>query len=323
LVSATLPDRVRLPPIQKPLPNPSPSAEDAAVSPQNAVNADAAISPTENVSPEAALAPFRRLLRLHQPQHDATWKTLLNWILSAMKPAKNPAFHDYPILNLTGPAASGKTVAAKLLTQLLDPAGIPVHSLPTTERRLHALAAAHHVLAFDNPGKINPEKSRFLSRLSTGIGSLHTQLQGTLVRPIILTTRKHMETRHLANRLVDVELAPVDSPISQQEIWEEFEKQRPQILGALLTLLSRDFDATPSHLPNRKTKRRKIEESIPSLVEQHGGTWSGTVTDLQQALNFPVTVNALGRYLEQTKSLHVTRKKNDTTVTVTLAVKQP
>ena len=298
-------------PIQRKLPDPGPGPEVPAPE-----------TPEPPADPEAALSNFRKLLRIDEPRHDATWKTLLNWILAAMKPAKNEAFHDYPILNLVGPASSGKSVAAKILAQLIDPTGVPLNVLPTTERRLHVLAAAHHVLAFDNPGKINPEKSRYLSRLSTGVGSVYSQFQGMLVRPVILTTRMHLETKHLKTRVVDVELPRVQNCnlLSQQEIWEEFEKQRPQILAALLTLLSRDFDKPPVHLPNRKTKWQKIEESIPCLIEKQGGAWQGTVTDLQQSLNFPVSINALGRYLEETKSLEVTRTKNNKTVTVTLTL---
>jgi len=279
--------------------------------------------PTQTKSPETPLASFRKLLRLDGPQHESSWKSLLDWTLHAMRPAKNVNFHDYPILNLHGPANSGKTVASNLLAQLIDPTGTPVHSIPTTERKLHGLAASHHVLVFDSPGKINPEKSLNLSRLSTGVASTHKQLEGTLVRPIILTTRKQTETRHLSGRIVDVEFPVVDNPVSQQELWEEFEKLRPEILGALLTLLSQTFDAKPANLCNRKTKRQKIEESIPLLIKEAAGRWQGTATDLKKALPFEVTPKALGQYLKEAiekKSLNVTRKKNNGTITLYLSI---
>ena len=284
-------------PIQQPLPDTIPTLE-----------------------PHAALASFRKLLRLHAPEHDETWRDLLNWTLAAMRPAKNESFHDYPILNLIGPAGSGKTVTAKLLAQLIDPTSAPVHTIPNTERRLHGLAAGRHLLAFDQPGKINPEKSRYLSRLSTGIASAHSHLQGMLVRPIILTTEDEKESKHLADRVVDVQLPPVDQPLSQEEIWQAFETERPQILGALLTLLSQDFHAKPAYFPNRKTKSQKIEESIPLLLAQNNGQWQGTVTDLVAALNLPITTQALGRYLNQTETLNVVRKKNNKIATVALTL---
>jgi len=74
-------------PVQQPLPDP--------------VKAD---------EPELILRKFQTLLRLDDPN----FQTLQSWLLTALQPAKDPAFHDYPILNFTGPPDSGKTVAAKL-----------------------------------------------------------------------------------------------------------------------------------------------------------------------------------------------------------------
>ena len=176
--------------------------------------------PVRSETPDGPLASFRKLLRLDQPSHDAAWQTILDWTLAALRPPKDASFHDYPILNLVGPHNSGKSVTAKLLASLIDPSGAPLHSLPSTERRLHGLAATHHVLAFDDPGKINPEKSRYLSRLSSGVASLHPALQGMMVRPVILTTQNEKETRHLSHRVVDVHLPEVETRLPQEQIWK-------------------------------------------------------------------------------------------------------
>src|ERR1043166_7465440 len=197
------------------------------------------------------------------------------------------------------------------LASLIAPSGAPLHSLPTTERRLHGLAATHHVLAFDDPGKINPEKSRYLSRLSSGVASLNPALQGMLVRPVILTTQNEKETRHLSHRVVDVHLPEVETRLPQEQIWKEFEQLRPALLGALLTLLVRDFDQPRYLVPNRKTEKQKIEESVPAFVAEQGGEWSGSVTGLKAALPFDVSIQALGRYLKETEALEVIHKKSN------------
>jgi hypothetical protein len=257
--------------------------------------------------PETALEPFRQLLRL--PSGGPSWPILLAWILAALRPPKDPAFHSYPILNLIGPASSGKSVAAKLLTRLLDPTGTPLHSLPSTERRLHAIAATRHILAFDDPGKINPEKSRFLSRLAGGVASLHPALQGILVRPLVLTTREEKETRHLSTRIVDVEFPPLEFPLPEEEILRQFDRMQPAILGALLSLLARDFDAPSPHLPNRKSKLEKIDVSVTAVVRENGGAWEGTVTELLHRTGLPTNTNALGRVLADLPSLTLEKNK--------------
>ena len=274
--------------------------------------------PPANDDPSAALLPFRQLLRLDHPRHDASWTTLLEWTLAALRGPKNAVFHQYPILNLMGPENSGKTVTAKLLTQLLDPTLTPVHSLPTTERRLHALAATHHILTFDDPGKLNPQKSGQLSRLASGVASLHPQHQGMLVRPMILTTTEEKQTAHLSGKIVDVELPPVENPLSPEEIQQKFDALHPQILGALLTLLMLRFDTPPPFLPNRKSRNQKIEETVTDFLQANAdpetGAWTGTLGNLAKAMaaqnlikEGELSPETLGRLLDRLKSIVVTR----------------
>ena len=249
--------------------------------------------PVESDEPEPILRKFQALLRLDDPN----FETLQSWLLTALQPAKDPAFHDYPILNFTGPPDSGKTVAAKLITKLIDPTGTPLHSLPTTERRLHILASTHHLIAIDHPGRLSPEHSRRLERLAGGIASTYRHYEGMLVRPILLTTREPRETKHLAAKVVDVEFEPVTNPRTQAEILREFEALQPELLGALLTLLARQFEHPQPCRPNRKEKNQKIVESVTALLNQHDGYWVGTATELVQAASLPISPKAIGQFL--------------------------
>jgi hypothetical protein len=268
--------------------------------------------------PETVLDQLRRLLRLSEP----AWKTLLAWILLVLRPPQNEAFHSYPILNLIGPENSGKSLTAKLLVHLLDPSGIPLHTLPTTERRLHALAASHRIIAIDDPGKINPEKSRFLSRLASGIASLYPQLEGMVVRPIILTSCEEKHTKHLAGRIVDLELAPIpESELRDpHELFKQLDALRPQLLAALLTLMSQNFDAPAPHLPSRRTKNQKIAQLVTAFLEtQPNSKWKGTATELIAAANLPpIHPISLSLLLDdvETLDLHRDHKKHHRLLTL-------
>jgi hypothetical protein len=79
-----------------------------------------------------SLEPLRDLLNLAMP---ADWLRVLAWLLAALRP-QGP----YPILVLQGPARCGKSVAARMLRSLIDPAESPFNPLPANERRLHSLA---------------------------------------------------------------------------------------------------------------------------------------------------------------------------------------
>src|SRR3989442_9752452 len=98
-----------------------------------------------------SLEPLRDLLDLATP---ADWLRVLAWLLAALRP-QGP----YPILVLQGPARCGKSVAARMLRSLIDPAESPFNPLPANERRLHSLAMQNWVLAFDHVSSLSRSMS--------------------------------------------------------------------------------------------------------------------------------------------------------------------
>lgn len=190
--------------------------------------------PIPTCDPESDLAWFRNLLRLDAPEHNAAWETLVAWMLRALQPDDRLEFRGYPILIFTGPPDTGKSITAKLLTELLDPTREPIHVLTSSVRRVQGLVANHHVLLFDDTGKVSAERSKLLCGEAR---------QVKFARPVILTTRSKEETRLLAERSMYVEMPPVGKPMHPHDVWQKFEGLRPMILGAVLTLLSRNFNA--------------------------------------------------------------------------------
>ena len=82
--------------------------------------------------------------------------TLVNGILRALQPDEKliPGLSDSGYHRT---AEFRELVTAKLLTELLDPTQEPMHSLTGSTRNLNTLATNHHVLAFDDTGKLSPE----------------------------------------------------------------------------------------------------------------------------------------------------------------------
>lgn len=189
--------------------------------------------PLPTYDPASDLGWFRGLLRLDSPKHNASWQTLVSWMLRALQPDEKLGFQGYPILVLNGPPEAGKTITAKLLAQLLDPTKEPIHSLTGSMRNLQELITNHHILAFDHISKVSPKIAAELC--ATSCRSRHA-------RPIILTTRRRDDTLALAERSVYVEMAPGENPIHPYDVWQKFEGLRPTILGAALTLLARTTD---------------------------------------------------------------------------------
>ncbi|MCF6096775.1 hypothetical protein L1766_07160 [Thermovorax subterraneus] len=174
---------------------------------------------------------------------DDDFKLIVAWLLAALRP-QGP----YPILMLEGEQGTGKTTAARVLRSLIDPNVSPVRTPPKDERDLAINATNNWVVCYDNLSGIPIWLSDALCRLSTGGGfstrQLFTDDEEVILeacRPIILTGIDEIVTRHdLLDRCIIVNLQPIPEEHRKDEatFWQEFERARPGILGALLVIVS-------------------------------------------------------------------------------------
>lgn len=78
---------------------------------------------------------------------------LMSWVFAALAPGNNPI----PILLILGSERSGKTMIARLLKSLIDPAKTDIHDLPESSDALNALAAKNMILGFQDATSIPKE----------------------------------------------------------------------------------------------------------------------------------------------------------------------
>ncbi|EYD75384.1 hypothetical protein Rumeso_03031 [Rubellimicrobium mesophilum DSM 19309] len=172
-------------------------------------------------------------------QSEADFVLVVAWALACLRP-KGP----YPLLVLSGEQGSAKSTFSAILRALLDPNSAPLRALPREDRDLFIAATNGHVLAFDNLSGLSSWVSDTLCRLATGGGfavrALYSDQEEVLfkaMRPVILNGIEDVVTRaDLADRAIVLQLAaiPEDKRRPEAEIWAEFERARPLILGALL-----------------------------------------------------------------------------------------
>jgi hypothetical protein len=197
--------------------------------------------------PGGTLQPLRSLLNLPAPDDLALVSA---WLLAALRSGS-----PYPPLVVAGEQGSAKTALSKMLRALVDPNIAPVRTLPREERDLFIAAHNGHVLAFDNVSVLPPWLSDALCRLASG-GSFATRQLYTdqdevlfeAARPIILNSIEDAVTRpDLADRSLFLVMNPI-SPTrrrAEQELWREFERERPRLVGALLNAVSHGLRALP------------------------------------------------------------------------------
>ena len=168
---------------------------------------------------------------------------VIAWLLATLRPAG-----PYPLLALAGEQGSAKTVTCKLLKALIDPSIAPVRTLPREERELMITANNTHALAFDNVSGVSAWLSDALCRLASG-GSLavrqlytdDTEVLFEAARPMLINGIEDVIGRpDLADRAIVLTLPPISEAQRrpEAELWADFERTRPGILGALLDILA-------------------------------------------------------------------------------------
>jgi hypothetical protein len=189
---------------------------------------------------------------------ETTWRLLAGWLVGALRPVG-----PYPVLVLHGEQGSAKSTTARLLRSLIDPSAAPLRSVPKDERDLMIAANANWIIALDNVSHLSPAFSDALCRLSSGGGLATRELyrdEDEVIfqaqRPVIVNGIEEIATREdLLDRAIILYLPPIPpgGRRLESELWAEFERTRPRILGALLDALVAGLRNLPStylsHLP--------------------------------------------------------------------------
>ena len=190
----------------------------------------------------------------------------------------------YPILALAGEQGTGKSTAARVLREIVDPNSVGLRTTPKEERDLAIAAQNAHILGFDNFSTIPEWLSDALCRLATGAGfatrALYTDSEETLFsakRPIILNGIPDLMTRgDLADRALAVTLERIreEDRKPESEVWKMVEQVKPEILGGLLDAVAVALRNLPGlrlgSLPRMADFARFIVAAEPALPWRDG-----------------------------------------------------
>lgn len=154
-----------------------------------------------------------------------------------------------PIQVLHGEKGSSKTSTMKLVRDIIDPAIVPVVSIPKTIDDLAVYISKNYVPCFDNIDTISNQVSDLLCVAVTGGGhtkrKLYTDDEEQVMffqRFIVLNGINVVATRpDLLDRsiLLELERIPPNERKEEKVLREEFEKDKPIILGAIFETLSK------------------------------------------------------------------------------------
>jgi hypothetical protein len=193
---------------------------------------------------------------------DANFVLAVSVLLASMRPCG-----PYPVLALSGEQGSAKSTFTRIFRALIDPNTAGLRALPREDRDLFIAANNGHVLAFDNVSGLPAWISDAICRIATGGGfatrALFTDSEEMLfdaMRPFVLNGIEDVVERpDLADRavLLTLEQIPETRRRPEKELWVDFEREQPLILGAL-------FDAVAHGL--RMLPQTKLD-TLPRLAD--------------------------------------------------------
>ncbi len=259
------------------------------------------------------------------------FRLLVSVLLSHLSPTG-----PYPVIILEGQHGTAKSTTERMVRSIIDPSTPPLTGAPRSEHDLVIAASNSWVLAFDNLSNLKPWLSDALCRLATGGGLRTRELYSdadevifNVQRPALLNSIDDVVTRaDLLDRAVILTLPPIadNRRRTENDIWSEFAKVQPGVLGALLdalVIVQRDVkqvkepnltrmadfhrrsitaakplgwtpeDFRRAYIDNRKAADRVALESSPvagALIEFMNVKrhWRGTSAELLAELNKPL-----------------------------------
>lgn len=175
--------------------------------------------------------------------NEEDWPLLAGWLVAAIHP-RGP----YPILALLSRAGSGKSTTLRVLKRIIDPSSAELRAGLNDVRDLFIAASNSWLLAFDNVSHVSQEVSDALCIVSTG-GNFTKRANYTdgdehvinVQRPIAINGIGDVISRDdLMQRAIVIGTPKIseEQRRDENEFWQEFEQDRPLILGAILHVLS-------------------------------------------------------------------------------------
>ena len=183
-----------------------------------------------------------------------------------------------PILSASEPMGSGKTTAGRLVKRQWDP------TTPETVRydpRDFLQKASHcYIPMLDNLSALPDSASDTLCRLVTGEADskrkLYTDDEDVIIelrRAVIINAINVPSDRgDVLDRsvLVELERIPDAKRITEEELWERFEAERPELLGALFGVLAKAIARKPSLQLSRRPRLADWGEYAAAVYEVMG-----------------------------------------------------
>lgn len=168
---------------------------------------------------------------------------IISYLIKSMIHDSGP----FPILCFMGEQGTGKSWKSRAVKSLIDPSKPTLRSPPKGEEQFALYANSNWLLALDNLSTITNSMSDIYCRLSTGGGFATRKLYSNeeefileVIRPILINGINSVTTRgDFLERSLIIELNRISKRKPEKILNEEFNKDKPLILGTLFSIFSK------------------------------------------------------------------------------------
>ena len=244
------------------------------------------------------LSFLRSLLNVSEQQFVLSW----SWNLCSIYNRKN-----FPPMIVNGCAGSSKSTFTRIIRSIIDPNESPIFIFPEKRDDLLGDANYSHILAYDNISRVSSKFSDTLCQISTEAhasgrrGAKQKEFLSSLTSPVILNGVEFSTREDLSDRAVFIELEPIDKEVrkSSSELWQDFEREHPRILGACLNGLVeglRNIKKARSRLPYlpRMSDFALFSTACETAFWEEGTFWKAYSRNISQAADDIIEASPLG-----------------------------
>ncbi|MEU6825598.1 ATP-binding protein [Streptomyces atriruber] len=248
------------------------------------------------------LAKLHALLNMDEP----TFHQLVAWLVAAWIPDI-----PHPALVCKGEQGTGKSKAAQMFINLIDPSPAAKRSQPRDEKAWSRQALSSWALCLDNVSTIPPWLSDTLCKAVTGDGVVDRALY-TDDDVVVLTFRRVLALTtidagalagDLAERVLMLDLQLIDSEHrrSEEELDATFTAVRPAVLGALFDVLACVLAVLPTVRLDSMPRMADFARVLAAVDQTQGwrtlddylATSANVATDAMEGDPFALAIAAL------------------------------